>query len=112
MGEHQGFDHGLFAGDEKHEKGIASARALTAEGGRNRRCGNRLSVGVWLQGGEDFVDRPIEQVNERVGVGQRRRGAFDPQQRFPLQTDWSTLGVQRARQSLLHGDEYAGPAGS
>ena len=88
--QHEGLEQGLFAGDEKIEEGVTAAgasRTRTVGGGTCDR-------GPAGEDGEQFVERPIQQVNQRVRVREGRVGAFDPQKIVPPPADRRASGTQ------------------
>ncbi len=92
--ENERFTHRLFAGREIGEQGIASAGAFDlVMGGGMRAAGviMRQWVGKY---GKDFVERPVEQMDECVGMAKRRGDGFGTQQSFPVGPDFGPPGAQ------------------
>ena len=44
-----------------------------------------------VERGEDFAERRLDEVHERIGVGERRNHGLGPQQRLPTVTNGAAL---------------------
>lgn len=96
---HERFAQRLLAGGEIGEKGIPPAGAL--------RVIVRAAIAVpaavrVMEGAENFVEGPIQQMHERVRVRERGLGALNVQQVVPPCPDLGALGSKGVHQSVLH----------
>jgi hypothetical protein len=102
LGEHQGFAHRLFPRSEIGEEGITPARAirlviraLVPAGAAPR--GERRETAKY------FFEAPVEQVDQGVGVRERRGDRLCVQELGPTRADLRALGAQGMDEFGLHG---------
>jgi hypothetical protein len=91
--EDERFTHRLFTGGEIGEQGIAPAGAFGPLLGREMRVTAEVPRQRVGEHDEDFVEGPVEEVDERVGVPQRRGDGFGAQQGFPVGPDFGPPGT-------------------
>ena len=95
LGENERLQQRLLT---RHKVG-AQGIFLTRTGRRRGMARNRRVV----QRGENFVERLVEEIDERVGIGQRRVHLLDAQKGLPPGPDLGTARAQCADEGLLHG---------
>ena len=106
LNKHQRLAHGLFTGREIGEQGIAAAGAVVVFDGSAAGPGGAMPGQRIGERGKDFVQRPVEQVDERVGVAEWRGDGFGAQQGLPMGSDHRPSGAEGVHQCFLHGNYY------
>jgi len=105
----QGFQNGLFGGGEIGEQGVETALAGRGEG---RRLAVVANQGRMTQLLKQPVQRPVHQVDKRVGMCHRRGDAFRPQQILPAFAQGGAVLLQGMDSAALHDAHYAAEPGN
>ena len=94
---------GRLAGNEIVDQRIQAAMAVAAdEAGRRRMARQPLVGGFAAKERKQLLERLVHQVDEGVGIAERRGRGRGAQEDLPLALDFGAVAVQRLQVPLLH----------
>ena len=89
--------------DEIIDEWIQAAMAARADDARRRGMLRKPLVGGFaVEEGEELLDRLVHQIDERIGIAQRRGGGSHAKEDLPLALDFRTVAVESLQVRFLH----------
>ena len=92
LGEDERFAHRLFASGEIGQQGIAAAGAFGPVVVVEMGATGKMPCQWVGEHDENFIEGPVKEVDQRVGMTERRGDGFSAQQGFPMGPDLGPSG--------------------